>query len=112
MKVLLIGTSPTEPDFMSWQAALQREGVPFDTIVGATHTPITAATLTSPTLADGTQVGKYQAVIMAIAGDTDCGTGTCVSDLTARSRRRLSPMSSSSRCARSPVTRIRARPTV
>ncbi len=83
MKVLLIGTSPTEPDFMAWQAALQREGVPFDTIVGATHTPITAATLTSPTLADGTQVGKYQAVIMAIAGDTDCGTGTCVSDLTA-----------------------------
>ena len=83
MKVLLIGTSSTEPDFVAWQAALQREGVPFDTVVGASHTPITAATLTGPSLADGTQVGKYQAVIMSIAGDTDCGTGSCVSDLTA-----------------------------
>ena len=83
MKVLLIGASSTEPDFVAWQAALQREGVPFDTIVGASHTPITAATLTSPTLADGTEVGNYQAVIMSIAGDTDCGTGTCVSDLSA-----------------------------
>ena len=83
LKVLLVGTSATEPDFVAWQAALQREGVPFDTIVGAAHTPITAATLTSPALADGTQVGNYQAVIMAVAGDTDCATGTCVSDLTA-----------------------------
>ena len=83
LKVLLVGTSATEPDFVAWQTALQREGVPFDTVVGASHTPITAATLTSPTLADGTQVGNYQAVIMSIAGDTDCGTGTCVSDLSA-----------------------------
>ena len=83
LKVLLVGTSATEPNFVAWQAALQREGVPFDTVVGASHTPITAATLTGPTLADGTQVGKYQAVIMSIAGDTDCGTGTCVSDLSA-----------------------------
>ena len=83
LKVLLIGSSTTEPDFVAWQAALQREGVPFDTVVGASHTPITAATLTDPTLADGTRVGKYQAVIMSIAGDTDCGTGTCVSDLSA-----------------------------
>jgi hypothetical protein len=81
MKVLLIGTSATEPDFVAWQAALQREGVTFDTIVGATHTPITAATL-SGTLADGTAEGKYQAIITAVGGDIDCGT-TCVSDLSA-----------------------------
>ena len=83
LKVLLVGTSATEPDFVAWQAALQREGVPFDTVVGASHTPITAATLTGPTLADGTQEGKYQAVIMAIAGDTDCSVSPCVSDLSA-----------------------------
>jgi hypothetical protein len=83
LKVLLVGTSATEPDFVAWQAALQREGVPFDTVVGASHTPITAATLTSPTLADGTQEGKYQAIIMAIAGDTDCSASPCVSDLSA-----------------------------
>src|SRR5450755_607247 len=43
MKVLLVGTSTDEPDFMAWEAALQREGVKFDTIVGASHTPITAS---------------------------------------------------------------------
>ena len=85
MKVLLIGTSAVEPDFVAWQAALQREGVKFDTIVGPvgpTHTPITASTL-SGTLADGTKEGKYQAVIIAVAGDTDCTVSPCVSDLSA-----------------------------
>src|ERR1700735_447465 len=81
MKVLLIGTSSTEPDFLAWQAALQREGVAFDTIVGATHTPITDSTL-SGTLADGTREGKYQSIIVAVAGDTDCSASPCVSDLT------------------------------
>ena len=33
MKVLLLGTSTSEPDFAAWQAALQREGVPFEAIV-------------------------------------------------------------------------------
>ena len=33
MKVLVLGTSSTEPDFLSWQSALQREGVPFEAIV-------------------------------------------------------------------------------
>jgi hypothetical protein len=83
MKVLLVGTSATEPDFEAWQAELQREGVPFDTVVGASHTPITAATLTGPTSADGTQEGKYQAIIIAVAGDTDCSVTPCVSDLSA-----------------------------
>ena len=53
LKVLLIGTSTTEPDYMAWQSALQREGVRFDTIVGSSHTPITASTLSS-TQGDGT----------------------------------------------------------
>ncbi|MDQ6804345.1 MAG: hypothetical protein M3065_05135, partial [Actinomycetota bacterium] len=80
MKVLLVGTSSTEADFVAWEAALQREGVKFDTIVGASHTPITAATL-SGTLPDGTREGRYQAVIIAVAGDTDCSVSPCVSDL-------------------------------
>jgi hypothetical protein len=87
MKVLLIGTSATEPDFVAWQAALQREGVQFDTVVGATgtstHPLMTAATLTRPTLADGTQEGRYQAIIVAVAGDTDCTVSPCVADLSA-----------------------------
>jgi hypothetical protein len=83
MKVLLLGTSTTEPDFQSWQAALQREGVSFDTIItSAGHTPITASTL-SGTLGDGTQEGKYQAIIVSVGGLIDCSSGTCASGLTA-----------------------------
>ena len=82
MKVLLIGTSATEPDFVAWQAALQREGVTFDTIIGAAHTPITASTL-SGTLPGGGQEGKYQAIIVAVSGDTDCSVSPCVADLSA-----------------------------
>src|SRR5271166_5938473 len=80
MKVLLLGTSTTEPDFVSWQAALQREGVPFETIITSPgHAPITAATL-SDTLANGTPEGKYQAVIVSVGALPEC-TATCVSTL-------------------------------
>jgi hypothetical protein len=80
MKVLVLGTSTTEPDLMSWQAALQREGVPFETIItSAGHAPITAATL-SDTLPNGTQEAKYQAVIVSVAQLPIC-TAECVSSL-------------------------------
>ena len=72
MKVLLLGTSTTEPDFVSWQSALQREGVPFETIItSAGHTPITAATL-SDTLANGTPEGKYQGIIVSVGNLPVC----------------------------------------
>jgi hypothetical protein len=83
MKVLLLGTSTSEPDFASWQAALRREGVPFDTIITSSgHTPITAATLSS-TLPNGTQEAKYQAVIVSVGELPTCPTeGPCTSTLT------------------------------
>ena len=80
MKVLVLGTSSTEPDFLSWQAALQREGVPFEAIVTSPgHQPITAATL-SDTLPNGTPEAKYQAVIVSVGGLPECAA-TCVSTL-------------------------------
>jgi hypothetical protein len=80
MKVLVLGTSTTEPGLVSWQSALQREGVPYETIVTTPgHTPITAATL-SDTLASGTPEGKYQAVIVTVGDLPECTT-TCVSQL-------------------------------
>ncbi len=80
MKVLLLGSSTTEPNFISWQAALQREGVPFETIVTSPgHAPITASTL-SDTLANGTPEGKYQAVIVSVGALPECTT-TCVSTM-------------------------------
>src|SRR5580692_5549731 len=83
MKVLVLGTSSTEPDFVSWQAALEREGVPFEAIVTSpAHAPITAATL-SDTLAGGTAEGKYQAVIVSVGGLPVCTESGCESTLTA-----------------------------
>ena len=80
LKVLLLGISTTDPGFQSWQAALQREGVQFDTLIASTgHTPITASTL-SGTLGDGTQEGKYNAIIVSVGGLPICTT-TCVSGL-------------------------------
>src|ERR1700730_16479593 len=80
MKVLLLGTATTEPDFAAWQAALQREGVPFEAVVTSKgHTPITAATL-SNTLPDGTQEGKYQAIIVSVGALPECGI-TCTPTL-------------------------------
>ncbi len=86
MKVLLLGTSTTEPDFVSWQDALQREGVPFETIItSAGHAPITAATL-SDTLANGTPEAKYQGIIVSVGNLPECtkaATETCASTLSA-----------------------------
>lgn len=80
MKVLLLGTSSSEPDFVSWQAALQREGVPFEGIVTSPgHAPITSATLSSTS--GGVQEGKYQAVIVSVADLPECTESGCVSTL-------------------------------
>jgi hypothetical protein len=80
LKVLVLGTSATEPNFLGWQAALQREGVPFEAIVtSAGHTPITAATLSS-TLPNGTQEGKYQAIVVSVGALPVCAE-TCTSTL-------------------------------
>jgi len=67
LKVLLLGTSTTQADLPAWQAALQREGVPFDTMIVSSSTSITPATL-STTASDGTPEGKYEAVIFAQSG--------------------------------------------
>jgi hypothetical protein len=68
LRVLLLSADGTEPGFAAWQAALDREGVPYDTFVaygGATK----IATLTDDRLADyGANRAKYQAVILA-SGD-------------------------------------------
>ena len=74
MKVLVLGTSSTEPDFVAWQSALQREGVPFEAIVTSPgHAAITAATL-SDTLPSGTPEAKYQAVIVSVGDLPECKT--------------------------------------
>src|SRR5580692_11525778 len=80
MKVLVLGTSSTDPNLLSWQSALQREGVPYETIVTTPgHAAITSATL-SDTLPSGTQEAKYQAVIVSVGDLPEC-TSTCVSQL-------------------------------
>jgi hypothetical protein len=81
MKVLVLGTSSTEPDFVAWQSALQREGVPFEALVTTPgHAPITAATL-SDTLAGGTAEGKYQGIVVSVGGLPVCIESGCESML-------------------------------
>jgi hypothetical protein len=55
LKVLVVGPSATQADFLAWQAVLQREGVPFDAR--------TTDQLTSGLLSAG-NTANYQAVIV------------------------------------------------
>ena len=65
LKVLLISADGTEPGFSAWKAELDREGVPYDTLV-AYNGQARAATLTDATLADyAANHARYQAVILA-----------------------------------------------
>jgi hypothetical protein len=65
LKVLLLSADGNEPGFAAWKAELEREGVPFDTLV-AYSGQTRAATLTDATLADyASEHARYQAVILA-----------------------------------------------
>ena len=59
LKVLLLSADGSEPGYGAWQAQLDREGVPYDTLVAATAPPLTAAQLYAGDHA------RYQAVILA-----------------------------------------------
>jgi hypothetical protein len=81
MKVLLLGTSGSEPSFAAWQTQLRREGVPYDQLIATPgHAAITAATL-SQALAGGIDEARYQAVIVAVGGLPRCDEGGCASAL-------------------------------
>lgn len=67
MRVLLLSADGREPDYGAWQAELRREGVPFDTIVGARDVDITPETL-----AVGDRA-KYEGVVVASADGTLSG---------------------------------------
>ena len=68
LKVLLLSADGSEPGFAAWKAQLEREGVPYETLV-AFDGQRRAATLTDQRLADyGADVAHYQAVILA-SGD-------------------------------------------
>ena len=65
LKVLLLSADGTEPGYGAWKAALEREGVPYDTFV-AYDGQTRAATLTDARLADyGAGHARYQATIVA-----------------------------------------------
>lgn len=64
LRVLLLSAGGQEPAFGAWEAALDREGVPYHAIVARRgHPPIDARTLA----ADATHA-RYQAVIVAAGG--------------------------------------------
>ena len=77
MKVLLITDNTNEPSYQDWENTLNREGVPFDSVVTTPAigepTPGGASTFSalpvlSSTASDGTQVANYEGVVVAISG--------------------------------------------
>jgi hypothetical protein len=65
MKVLLITDTSSEASYGDWENTLQREGVPFDTVVTGTSDVLPAL---SSTASNGTQVANYEGVILATSG--------------------------------------------
>src|SRR3954447_23634102 len=61
LRVLLISADGNEPGFGAWQAALDREGVPYDTLVARQAAPLSDAQLADY----GAGHAGYQAVILA-----------------------------------------------
>ncbi|MGO9752157.1 MAG: hypothetical protein ACLP22_11750, partial [Solirubrobacteraceae bacterium] len=97
LRILLLGTSTTDPNFTAWQSALEREGVPFDTLIessatasGTGYTPIDLTSCTSgttcqtlsDTASDGTLEAKYEGIIVAVGGLPIC-SATCSSAVSA-----------------------------
>ncbi|MEA2148972.1 MAG: hypothetical protein QOD69_802 [Solirubrobacteraceae bacterium] len=79
LRVLLLSADGEEPAFRAWEAALEREGVPYDAIVARRgHPPIDTRTL-----AVGPAHARYQAVIVAVGGLPALDGGRYVSVLTA-----------------------------
>ena len=77
MRVLLITDNTNEPSYQDWENTLNREGVPFDSVVttpvSGEPTPAGASTFSalpalSSTASDGTQVANYEGVVVAISG--------------------------------------------
>lgn len=63
LKVLLLSADGNEPTYHWWRDAMTKEGVPFDTIIGATAPDITAAQLRADL-----DHGRYQAIVLASGG--------------------------------------------
>ena len=66
LKVLLLSATGTEPSTSAWEAALKREGVPFEKKIATQDEPYTAETFADTV--NGTPRAKYQAVIVATGG--------------------------------------------
>ena len=78
LKVLVLSADGSEPGFAAWTAALDREGVRYDTIIASQAAPIVAATLS-----DGADRAYYQAVVLASGGLYQCDASGCASALDA-----------------------------
>jgi hypothetical protein len=66
LKVLLLAATGTEPSTSAWEAALKREGVPFEKKIATQDEPYTASTFADTV--NGAPRAKYQAVIVATGG--------------------------------------------
>ena len=66
LKVLLLSANGDEPSTAAWEAAMKREGVPFEKKIATQDEPYTASTFADTV--NGAPRAKYQAVIVATGG--------------------------------------------
>ena len=65
MKVLLITDTPGEVSYQDWENTLEREGVPFDTVVTSANSALPRLSTTG---AGGAQIANYEGVVVATSG--------------------------------------------
>ncbi len=79
LKVLLLSANGTEPSTSAWEAAMKREGVPYEKKIATNDEPYTASTFADTV--DGAPRAKYEAVIVATGGLVYESNGTYPSAL-------------------------------
>ena len=65
MKVLLITDTPSEISYQDWESTLEREGVPFDTVITSSNPALPPLSTTG---AGGVQIANYEGVVVATSG--------------------------------------------
>ena len=83
MRVLVLSVTGNEASTQAWTTALDREGVPYDSIVAGDPQRARLSASSFADTVDGTPRAKYQGVVVATGGLYDFSVSPAVSALSA-----------------------------